>query len=363
MGNSTIKLQAVVDHARTFAELNPVLGKGGYVYEPAITIANDVMTAMLSPKFNWKWNRFVIPPILTSSWQQDYAIVQIVDPVAGTYDGGASVTNLKWLEHGVVVDINNTAIPKPIWTLECVRDLEAVSIQYGRPGQVCWLPNDQLIYGTWGASNSSSTLLTFGNNPQPSQTIVNPLGQPSVPANPRTQIRDKNGNFLRLTTYGTTGVAAPFAVSGAAAGTIVTDGTVKWTVVDPKGQGLRLNPIPPQTGVVFMAYAIGQMRPLLFGGSATGTAALQQTLEPIPDDYAPYFRQGFIAHCYRYSPEAKIRAKFVMEHQLWMEAMSEAVKTADRERDNAGFFPSRGLMSSPWDAYVGPANPYFPSGW
>ncbi len=358
MGNSTKKLQDIVDYARTFAELNPVLAKGGFVQQPALEIANIVMEEMLSPKFNWKWNRFNIPPIFTSSWQQDYAIVQVVNSSTGARDGGASVTNLKWLEHGVVIDVNNTAIPKPIWPLETDRDLEAVSIQYGRPGQVCWLPNDQLRYGVWGAADASTSLLTFGNNPQPLQVITNPLGSPSQPKNPLTQIVDKFGNFLVLTTYGTTGASAPDAgAANAASGTIVNDGTVKWTVVDPKGQGLRLNPIPPQTGILYMLYIVGQMRPPRFGVGSSGTAFFNQTLEPIPDDYSPYFEQGFVAHCWRHSPEAKLRAKFQVEWSLWQKKMVDVTKVGDRERDNAGFYPSRGIMDAWWINY-GPAYPY-----
>ena len=99
MGNSTIQLQAIVDHAKTYAELKPVLGVAGSSLEPALTIANDVATTMLSPSMNWKWNRMVVNPFYTVSWQQDYA---------------TTTTTLNWIEHAWLCDINNTAIPKPV---------------------------------------------------------------------------------------------------------------------------------------------------------------------------------------------------------------------------------------------------------
>ncbi len=358
MGNSTTTLQSVVDFAQTMSELSPVLKAGGYVNTVATTIATDVMATILSSEFNWRFNRFIVPPFLTTSWQQDYAIVQISNVVTGSRNGGASVTNLAWLEHGIAVDINNTSNPKPQYPLEVVRMLESTFIQYGRPGQIAWLPNDQLKYGTWGAADNSPTQLTFGNNPQPSQVITNPLGAAQQPRNPATQIQDANGNFLVLTQYGTTGTVSPLAVVGALPGTIVPDGTCIWTVVDPKGQGLRLNPIPPQQGLTYMIYVIGQMRPPMFGTGRTGSSPLNQLLDPLPDDYAKYFRQGFITYCYRHSPEEKIRGKFAAEYQLWIEGMTEATKKSDRERDSAGFYPTRGIMDNPFGTYLGPSYPF-----
>src|SRR5579872_2058318 len=98
MGNSTVRLQSVVDFARTMPDLSPVLSTGGFSGEPALTIANDVMTAMLSRPFAPKWNRIKIPPFYTNSWQQDYASL--------------NVNNLAWLEYAIMIDINSTSEPK-----------------------------------------------------------------------------------------------------------------------------------------------------------------------------------------------------------------------------------------------------------
>lgn len=333
MGNSNTTLQSVVDHTRTFSELSPILASGGWSQQPALTIACDTMAAMLSPQMNWKFNRQKTPVFYTNSFQQDYA---------------ANNVNLAWIEHAYIVDINNTALPKPIWPLEVVRDLEATFQQYGMPGQICWLPNDQLLYGVWTADT------TFGQM----------LGVPSGPANPFLQIQDPNGNFWivsnNLNASVTTGPTQPswpttpvyptFASPNTAA-TTVNDGSVVWTALNPKGQGFRLNPLPPQTGVVYQVNPISQMRPTQF-------TSLASFIDPIPDDYAPYFRQGFITHTYRHSAESGVRGKFQSEFALWIQAMQQAATKSDRERDAAGFYPSQAILDSNYTIDVGPAWPF-----
>jgi len=347
--NSTVTLQTVVDYARTMPELNPVLAVGGFSQQPALTIATDTMIAMLSPSMNWKFNRQTVFPFYTNSWQQDYA---------GYANNGGNYSvapvTIGWLEHAFMIDINNTALPPPLWTLEVVRDLERTSWQTGRIGQIAWLPNDQLTYGTWA----------------PNSTYTQILGTPSNPGNPLTQIQDSTyGNFWivsnNLNATVTTGPTYPtflanpsfptFANPNIAAST-VTDGTVVWAAVNPKGVGFRVSPLPPQSGLYYQVNPIAQMRPPAF-------TSMTQVLNPIPDDYASYFRQGFIAHAYRHSPDKNIRAKFKDEFALWQAAMMEASSKSMREKENASFYPSESLMSNGYPIYLGPANPYYPGGY
>jgi hypothetical protein len=342
MGNSTTSIRSVADYAESIPELKPLLATGGMSQQPALQIANDTIVAMVSPKFNFRWNRFKLPLFYTNSFQQDYAMV--------------GVSNLAWLEHGILLNINSTSTPKDIWVLEVVRDLEMTSVQYGRPGQVSWLPNDQMLYGTWAANQ------TFGPL----------LGVPGGSNNPLMQIQDAFGNLWvvtglvsngSFTAAGTTGNSNPFVsnlnptfptfTNPTATATVVTDNTVFWTAVDPKGQGVRVNPIPPQTGVIFQFNLIGQKRPPIY-------TALSQNIEPVPDDYAPYFRRGFVAMAYMHSKDPAIRGKSEMQQAAWFRAMDESVRKSDRERDNTGLVPSEGVMPSPYSPYLGPASPFWP---
>lgn len=346
MANSTVRLQTVTTYAKTFSELASVVQRdvAGSSLEPALTVANDTMIAMVAEPFNFKWNRFRLPLFYTNGWQQDYAL---------------NVVNLGWLEHGYLVDINNTSQPKPIWPLEIVKDLEATSGQYGQPGQVCWLPNDQLLYGTWGAPNIG-TASPAPSNPQPSQTIQTPLGVLTAPNNPWLQVADAFGNFWVVTTFGTTGSSNPFSSNlqpvyptpqnPTQTATTVTDGTVVWTAVNPKAAGIRCTPLPPQLGVVYQFNCIGQWKAFAFtNGPFT---AFNQYIEPIPDDFAKYFRDGFVALMYQHAEDPKTLAKADRMYARWMQSLMDAKKQGDRERDNAGFYPATTLMQGPLQIQV-----------
>jgi hypothetical protein len=95
--------------------------------------------------------------------------------------------------------------------------------------------------------------------------------------------------------------------------------------------------VPSQTGVVWQFNLVGQAQPVRF-------TSLAQTLYPLPDQYEPNFRMGFIAQCYRYSPEAKIRAKFKDEWQLWLASLQELRAKQDRETEENIFVPDRSIM-------------------
>ncbi|HVO91792.1 MAG TPA: hypothetical protein VMT22_03075 [Terriglobales bacterium] len=285
------------------------------------------MSKMIAQRFNWKWNRIKVSPFYTISWQQDYPQY----PLA----------NLGWLEHAYGIDINNTALPKPIFPIECVRDLEATSSVYSAPTKICFLPNNQLNLATQWAG--------------PLVKYTNPLGATVNPNNPPTAFIDVNGNYLILTAYGTTGLVTPFATTNAAPGTQVSDGTCQWTVVDPFGSGFRIDPLPSQTGTVYQINVIAQAK-------APSFANLQQKLDPIPDDFASYFNDGFIALLHRHSSNPAVRAKEPQKQMDWLKAMAEARGQADREKDNAGFIPDRSIMSEPSAIPVGPAWPFGPYG-
>lgn len=325
MGNSTIPLQQIIDYARTNGELDPILPAGGFSQVKALAIASDTMNALLSEPFNWKWNRANVPPFYTISWQQDYATVNL--------------NTMGWLEHGIVVDINNTALPKPIFPLEAVRDLERTSSQIGRPRQVCWLPNDQLVQDVW---------------PGAGKVFINPLGAVTTPANPFINILDPNGNIQILTTYGTTGSGPSWPAANAAAGVVTQDGSCQWTVANPKASGFRLGLIPPQTGNIWQVNLVMQLK-------APAFTSMSQLLDPVPDDFVSYFRRGFVTWCYEHASDPAVKAKFPNQLRLWKESLNDARGQSDRERDAAGFYPTSSIMGPNQAAEdIGPANPY---GW
>jgi hypothetical protein len=345
----------IVDGARKRPELAPVLAAPGG-NQVSLDIGSDVLAEMLGGNirdvsgrkigpFAWKFNRFPAMPnpivgtvmssiggngtFLTNSWQQDYAVPGMV--------------LLGWIESAHAININQQSQPKDVIKLEVRRELEKEYLSTSSPSKVCWLANDQRDYGIWGqAAISNATGLT---NPGPNVVYTFPLGAGATPNNPSTQIVDANGNLWVLTTYGTCGAALPaFPASpnfpsygNPLAAATVTDGTCVWTAVNPKGQGFRICPLPPQTGVVWLIRVVGQLRPPAF-------TSLQQTLEPIPDDWTRYFRDGFLAQCYRHSVDAKVRMKFDKEYQLWLLGMEAALRQGNQEQNDFGFYPERSIM-------------------
>jgi hypothetical protein len=351
MGQSTITLQMLVDTAMSNGDTAPALATGGFSDQPALRIADTVMTAMLlggpnGQPMNWKFNRANVTPFPTISWQQDYFVPGVV--------------TLGWLEHCWACDINGTSQPKRKFQMEVRKDLDTTYIQTGYAGKISWLPNRLLLTGTWGATELQT--ITGQNNPGPGVVYTNPIGASSQPANPITQITDPNGNLWVVTVYGTCGSVQPSwpaspvyptLDSPSTTATTVIDGGVTWTSVNPEGQGFRLNPIPPQTGIVWTINPVMQVRLKKF-------TSLGQTLDPVPDDYYALFEEGFLAQCYRRHPDRKVRAKFPQEWNLWLRALENAIQMANREQDDFGFVPSENIMQSGTAMYPNQQTPAWP---
>jgi hypothetical protein len=311
------------------------------------------MKMFLSSALKWNFNRRTLPIGITNSWQQDYS---------------TNLSDVAFLQDGYLLEINNTALPRPIWTLEVDQNAATTSMQYGRPGCLSALLNRDLQYATWGAAGIGTNGLS---NPQPNQAILTPIGTPVSPANPWLQVQDPNGNLWILTTFGTTGsyggpppfytqppwptnpVFPAFATPNVVP-TQFTDGTVVWTAVNPFNFGFRLLPLPPQTAVPYQIFPTYQRRPPTF-------TALGQFLDPIPDDYAPAFMDGMVAYFYGQVTDPKIRVKHGDAVNLWMKSLKESKISQDRTRDASIMYPATGVMSGGDVYWPNAAMPYGPS--
>lgn len=378
-GNSTIRLADVVEDASSFGEIAPTLAVGGLGASPAISIANSVMQILINggpngEAFNWKWNRFNVTPVgnpyfegcfFTISFQQDYFV--------------PGLNNLAWLESAWCSQINQTSVPKQNFPLECHKDLMVTYQQTGNVGKICWIPNSMANTGTWGAVPLGPTAAEPGGNPSgagpnvgglqnpgPGVIYTNPIGTLQQPINATTCITDPNGNLWALTTFGTCGSTQPswptnptypvFGQVPQATATTVTDGSCIWTAINPSGQAMRISPIPSQTGVTWLVVAVGQYRAPRFKN-------LQQLINPVPDDFEWAFKEGFFAECYKRAPDSKVFAKWEKNNEIWMKRLDMAVRQADKELDDFGFYPSSSIMSSDWGTNTTtPAAPYGPLG-
>lgn len=330
---------------RAYAELTPVLGTSGWAQEPALTIANDVMQKFLAQSLNWKFNRAYVPTFLTVSLQQDYP---------------TNVTNLGWLEQGWRIDINNTLAggatggPKPLFAMETVRDLAQASYQ-ANPFNISWLPNSLAQLGVWLANTQ------YQCGYQQAQTPVTPI----------QSFKDTNGNILFLNSnalglnvsspgfvggaaipqpgFGLSGSIQPSAPINATPGTTVLDNQVTWTVADPNGYAIRLAPLPAVSGLTWLIYPVYQKKPPIL-------TSLQNLITPIPDEFGYLFRQGFRAMAYMHAGSPRAAEAY----QEWEEALMIALRSADREREDASFYPSESLMGGGPYKYGMPIGPAWP---
>jgi hypothetical protein len=339
-------IQSIANFLRTYAELTPTLGTSGVSREPILTLANDVAQRIFAQGMDWKWNRAYIPPFLTAALQQDYL---------------TQVTNMGWMERGTRVDINNTqsnnnAGPKPVQSMNAVRELSPTAVM-GNPVDLNYIPNSIAKLGTWEA-----------NTP-----YLCGYGVPQTPVTPIQQFMDASGNLLYIDStvlglnemspgysgtpitlpsnspYGISGSTKPQAATNSQPGTLVQDGTVIWTVADPNGIAVRLNPIPSLAGLCWLIKPEFQQAPPYF-------SQLQDTITPIPNDLAYLFRQGLRACLLDHASSPKAAAAM----EKWLEDLMTALRAADREADEFTMYPSNGLMSGNGFALgnIGPAWPF-----
>jgi hypothetical protein len=115
--------------------------------------------------------------------------------------------------------------------------------------------------------------------------------------------------------------------------------------------------MPPQQATVYQVNVVAQMKaPVPF-------KTMQDLINPIPDDYANWFRAGFYVYCHKYSPNPKLRELFPKLQGSWLAAMDEAMKQGDREQTDSGFIPDRSCVAPQGGIDIGPANPYLYNVW
>lgn len=311
MGNSTISLQSAFDVIAGKGIPDPRLDASGFGDSLALDCGNNVMADLLTERFNWKFNRATAAPFYTNSWQQDYPQL------------AQSAGKIGWGEDFDLIDINNTSLPKPLYHPKIRRGLSRTMASAWRPENVCWMYNKDLSLGIWpGAGVVYSPLVT-----------AQPAGN-----NPLMSMQDKNGNILIVTTFGTTGLTAPFAPANSAEGVTVNDGTVVWTVVDGDSQGFRLDYLPSATSVVFQGIFYFQLEPPTL-------TALSDLINPIPNSFSRHFQRGLEAECYAASPNPNDKQRGAEAKAAWMRTLIDAIKQGDKEPNYYGLQPASAVVT------------------
>jgi len=421
MGNSSYTVQSLIDIARSMADTAPVLPTGGAYETVALSAVNDAMTAMLAGShrgspFNFKFNRIVLPQFFLNSWQQDYASQNV--NIGWLESAGAyNMSSTQQPKPFRVIEVKRDVLITNAQTgnLAKIQYMQNNSLQYGTWGQAQSLaasglsnPGPSVVYtnpaGAIAMPANPTTqvkdgggslwiLTTYGTcglvNPfQPvitatsitanvltvtaanglavgTQVLLNGTAESFLNGTIVTVVSASPTQFTAAVTHANysngadTGTATivpvfPSLANSTIVPTTVTDGTVVWTAVNPFGQGYRVNPMPTQTGPTWLVAPVAQAKIPQF-------TSIGQPLEPVPDDFFKYLKDGFIAQCYRYSVDVKVRNKFKDEFQIWMESLDAAVRQGSREDDDWGFVPGSNVMDTGWAFNpVNPAMPYGP---
>ncbi|MGA9668409.1 MAG: hypothetical protein WBQ94_04330 [Terracidiphilus sp.] len=321
---STISLQAAYDACAAKSVFDPRNAPSGYGDSLALELGSEVMADLLGgatnargevTRFNWKFNRGVAAPFQLNSWQQDYPQPAQAAGIIG------------WGEECDILDINNTVMPKPLnWdgAITWRRQLAATSRSRWRPGQICWMYNSDLNYGTWPGPGKVFSPLT-GSGPQ----------------NPIMSMVDAHGNLLIVTGFGTTGLNAPLLAASSPEGTPVTDGTVTWTVVSPASQGFRVDWLPNATSPNYQILPYFQIEPPRF-------STLGQLLTPIPDSFSRHFFRGLEAAMLAASPNPGDMKRGQAARVDWLTALLVMTGQANKEPDAFGLIPMNQVVERRW---------------
>src|SRR6202789_3751821 len=306
--SSSFTVQNLIDYARVFPWTSPVIGAAGYKLQPGLSYAQMVLQQILAEPNPWKFNSVLAPKFLTQPYQQDYPT-------------SISQNAMGWLQNCTIVDINNQTMPKPRGLIASVHSLMP-DYNVGIPESICWITNSNARLGVWPGNN-----ITFTN------PLLSAGGGPG--SNPICAILDPNGNIQVISSYGVTiatGIPS-WPAAGASAGTLTTDGTVVWIVIDPNGITFRLDAQATFGSLVLQVEPLYQQKPPLI-------TSLASTFAPIPDDLSYLIKQGFLCYC----TKQENPKDFASEFTQWKLDIQEAMGSSDREYQEFGIYPESSIQ-------------------
>lgn len=321
---ATLTVQQVIDFTRTQTGLMPLTGVGGFTNEPAVSLANDVLSELLSPPFAWKFNRQTMNIFVTQQFKQDYPFA---GATAWTSTGGASIALVATpgiSESGNTVTVNTlyahnfTAGQTVFMNGNTVAAYNSTfsstpsGSSWGAGWVITTVPTSTsftFLHASSGLANSGAAGITNCSWLE-SSTMVNMNDTASA----------QYVWFLEAvrTLQPSSQVAVPDRVN-----ILSDDGNGVLTI------RLRSLPGPQPLGVT----NIFQARPGLITN-------LSSTWTPFPDEYAFVYRQMFLAHALRYanSPRSEV------EYQKAQVGVLKALGANDRETSEEFVVPAGGSL-------------------
>lgn len=283
MASNTLNtIQGTLAWAAAFILNRTSSGVSGNYQEPALTIANLLMSTVLAPPFAWQWNRATTTQLL----------------VIGTSDYSISLPTFGWLESATIT--NPSAIGPPIVALQINPYFDA-SGKNNQPFQICV------------ASDDNAGNIKFRVMPLPDQAYTLNLTYQKAPIKATTLFGASLGSITSIaaasagsTVYTASGGFTGGTANGLAGGYLIISGATS-----SANNGIFYCTASSATTVT-----VNNQNGVLQAG-AGGTAQAGTTWAPIPDKYNFLYERGMLAHLHGMYD----MATYAMELQLFFKQL------------------------------------------
>lgn len=331
----TLTVQSVVNLASTHTELMPLANVGGYSNEPAISLANDVLSELLMGgdklgPFPWKCNRATTNLFVTAYGKNDYLWA------------GASAFTLVGSGVGAAIDLKSNNGITVAASVVTVKTLEPHGFAVGNT--VYMTGNADAPYNSAFAAGPQASQWSGGwviaTVPTPTSfTFASTAGQTITSG--ASGITDM-GWLENFTFVDMTDISYPqFIRYGITVRTLPPYSRVgsfpdRLSLVQDLGTGVvkfRVQPLPGNTPLGIL---------IVYQKAAPTLTALSQFWGPFPDEYNAMIRQAFLARAFRF-----INSKRSEVETQKAEAMIVAARGRDDAEESEDFItPDNPLMGS-----------------
>lgn len=333
MSNSTITIKKIVQFCSTHADLIPLVGVGGFTDEPALTLANDALSDILTEPTSWKFNSVFMPLLVTTPNRQDYIFA------------GASAFSLGSSSSGACIDL---AAKSAITVSGGVVTVATTQPHRFNVGDTIYLSNVGMSTGTSSAYNSvftddgnsstwsngwvltAKTSTTFSFAATTGQNDSDVGGAPGITdcgwLSDATMVEMNNNSSPQH-------VLQLKAVKDIPVWSKVST-PEKVCVVQDRGDGtllIRFYFVPGST-----TFGVN----IVYQAKAPIKASLADNWSPFPDHLSTVYRQAMLVRMYRYidSPRAEV------EYQKLQNEIGKARGFDDAEESNVYIEPAESLM-------------------
>lgn len=322
---ATKTIQQTVNYCTTLAELMPLSGVGGYVNEPALTLANNTLQKLLAQPYAWKFNRVEPAVLVPRPYHQDMLWAGASAWTAE--DGGIGI------QLASASGITQSSFTVTVTTLEDHPFVTGRTVYMTGNGVAAY--NSTFTQGP--TSSGWSGGWTIASTPT-ARTFTFVHASSGLGTSGASGITDfgwlESASFTDTRDTASTPYVFPMrAVRNIAPSSDagVMKKVCAWNTSTAGVLKVRFYPYP---GLV--PYAVA----LVYQAKAPLKTALTNTWSPFPDEYGFVYQQEFVAQAYDYidsrkAPSAAVKAK---------EAAMLALGHDDSEDADESISPEEGLM-------------------